>query len=338
MNRYLIILFFALIALCSSQVQAQRSCRDRVKYARQLFESGQIEKIPAIIDSCINKGLEKELDIQAYRLLIQTYLFDYNREKAKETMFRFLKKYPDYKFTYNDPIEIKDIFYLFKVRPNWGFGFNAGLNFSQVQTSEIFSIYNLNSLKSEYNLKIGYFVGIFIEKYLGTQFSFSLGFDYKVFNYENTESNINNLEKTNLKETTSWFSMPLTISYTIGKNKFAPFLFTGGEFGFLLRDVGSFSYNFNAIQVSGKENVKSGHNLYSGYVIGGIGIRYKVPAGNIKFWIGYNYNLTDFINQNKRYSNTSNIFNYRYIDDDLKLNHFIFKVSYSHVLYKIKAR
>jgi len=77
-------------------VNAQTDCVAKLDSAKMLFNSGQIEEIPSLLEPCLRIGFAKQDKIQAYLLLIQVYLFDTNREKAQQVMSEFLHSFPDY--------------------------------------------------------------------------------------------------------------------------------------------------------------------------------------------------------------------------------------------------
>lgn len=341
MSKFKKIFLFALISLFPAFILAQTSCNEKLKLAKELFESGQIEKIPELLDSCLIKGFGKSEENQAYRLLMQAYLFDYNRDKAMEVMFRFLKKYPSYKFTSSDPIEIKEIFDIYKVNPNWGFGIYAGSNLSNVKSIQNYSVFNLNSLSSDYTKKIGYNIGLFAEKYFGTHYILSIGVNMKKLSYQNLETSSDNFS-VQFTDKSTWLSVPLSFSYYLMNRKLSPFIYTGIELDYLLKSNGDFITTFqespeNIIQ-SGASDLSKFRKPFNCYVIGGLGLQYEIPKGSLKLWLGYNYSLLDYINKDKRYASIDNIMNYKHIDDDIVFNHFTIAFTYTRILFKIKAK
>jgi hypothetical protein len=343
MNKSVKIFLFVLFALSSAFSFAQNPCNDKLNYAKQLFESGQIEQIPDILDSCLENGFGKSEENQAYRLLIQTYLFDYNRDKALEVMFWFLKKYPEYTFTASDPLEIKEVFDAYKIQPNWGFGIYGGTTLSQVNSLQNFSVLNLNNLNSAYKQKLGSNIGLFIEKYMGPHFALSLGFNFKTVNFQNDEISSNNQTSVTLKESTSWYSSPLSFSYVFGKGRVAPFIFCGTDFEILLKAKGDFLLRINQnnnsiISQSGSSDIKASRKQFNCSAFGGLGLRYKIPKGYLKLWMGYSYAFTDYVNSSNRYQNINNIMKYGYLDDNMQRNQFTIAFTYSRILYKIKIK
>jgi hypothetical protein len=337
------IILFISVFFYSIAAFAQSNCSNKLKQARDLFESGQIEQIPGLLDSCFNKGFGKDEENQAYRLLIQTYLFDYNRDKAMEVMHKFLNKYPDYQFSSSDPVEIKEIFDSFDVNPNWGFGVTLGTNLSQVNLIQNYSVFNQNKYQTEYTPKLGYHAGLLIEKFFGTQVGLSLGLEYRVVNYQNTETSGDNISSVQFTEKNTSFAMPITGSYCIGKGKISPFVFGGANIGLLLNSEGN--YTLHVLSGDGTQITSKGTQIisetrslidYSAY--GGVGLRYKIHKGYLKLWAGYNYSFQDYVLPDKRYQNTDNILKYNYIDDDIQLNHFSFTITYTQLLYKIKVK
>jgi hypothetical protein len=336
--KFFVLLLFLVIY---SNIIAQDACTEKLKVARQLFESGQIEQIPSLLDSCILNGFNKEQKIQAYHLLMQTYLFDYNQDKAGDAMMRFLKEFPNYKFKANDALEVKELYKDFEVLPNWGFGLTLGTNFSVIQPTQYFSVSNLNILNSKYGTGLGLHAGLNFEKYFGKHFGIAAGAKYSGFTYKNTED-ISSSTRIEYTEKAKYLSFPLSFYFVFGsKKRVSPFLFTGAEYCM-----------FQDIQSDTKKTIQSTELIYEKngrdildlrnknliWVRGGMGLQYKLNNGSIKFWTGFNYNLNQFILKDKRYSDFDYIINYQHIDDDIFVHQIFINITYSWLLYKIKHK
>jgi hypothetical protein len=333
LKKYIPLLLFFFIA---GRINAQVDCSQRYKYAQELYESGQLENIPALLDSCFAIGFEGDLEIQAYTLLMQTYLFDYNRDKAMDVMHKFLTKYPEYQFPDSTPVEIKEIYSAYRVMPNWGFEISAGVTYSNIQSIQNFSVFDLNYLKSEYQPKFGINVNFNVEKFLGKSASITTGLGYKSVVYENTETDLLYGNSTWFKESSSWLTLPIKLSYFPINKNVSPYIFAGAEFGYLLNSDGNIKYTVNNTAKTIDVSLKNMRNPLQISAMGGIGLRYHIPKGFLKLWIAYNYSVNEYINKSKRYSSPDVYFN-GHIDDDIKFNHYFVGFSFSKILYKINT-
>ncbi|MFA6403572.1 MAG: hypothetical protein WCX31_18405 [Salinivirgaceae bacterium] len=91
--------FLVLVLLMSLSFvgKAQDDCVVKLNEAEKLYEEGKIEKIPEMLNSCIESGFNKENKITALRLLTLVYLFDDNLIKAESSLLRLLKEDPEFK-------------------------------------------------------------------------------------------------------------------------------------------------------------------------------------------------------------------------------------------------
>ena len=336
-------LFLILIAFGLS-VKAQNNCTVKLDSAKELFSSGQIEEIPSLLDSCLLNGFSKDEQIQAHLLLIQVYLFDSNRDKAEEVMTRFLHLFPNYKVQPNDPAELVELYKSFMVQPTWGLGITSSVNMSQVSVLQHFSTENLNSLSSKYDQNgVGFAAGLHLNKYFRGNLWLSADILYSTSNFKRTDQLGGGNEELSYSEKTGWFSVPLYLNYCIGKGRLAPYLFAGGEFGYLFVDK-TYILRQNLINNAisdvvqkSTDNRKNRESINS-WAIGGVGLRYRALSGYFDFALGYKYCLMPFVKKGNRYSNNDALYNYQYIDDDFKINRISCSIGYTKLFYKTKKR
>jgi hypothetical protein len=337
-------LVFIMLALNFSVSYAQDSCATKLKQAKELFESGQIEQIPSLLDSCLQNGFSKDEKIQASRLLIQVYLFDSNLDMARQTMTRFLHDFPEYKSRPDDPAEFIELYKSIKIKTTWGLGFSAGTNMSQVTVVEHFSTENLNKLNSKYSPNgFGIDAGLHINRYFSSYLWLSLDIRYSMMKLKRTDILGNNLEELTYSEKTDWLTSPLYLNVSFGKGKFSPYLFAGGEFGYLFistSDIRRHNLTDNTVKdvVKHSKNTLRNREPINVWASGGIGLQYKVPGGYFNMTLGYNYCLLPYVNKKNRYTDNDNLFYYQYIDDDFKINRYFCSLGYTKLFYKIKNK
>ena len=332
----LILVFFAL------SVKAQSICTAKLDSAIQLYNSGQIEEIPLLLDSCLNNGFTKEEKIQANLLLIQVYLFDSNREKAEQVMNRFLRDFPSYEIQPTDPAEFIELYRHFKVNPTWGLGVYGSANISQISVLQHFSTENLNNLNSTYTPNgLGFDAGFHINKYFKSKFWLSFDLQYSMVQFKRKDILGSKTEELNYSESTGWFSTPVYLNFVVKRGDFSPYLFAGGEFGYLFVDK-SYILRKNLIDNTIPNVVqKSTSNIsnrepYNIWGIGGIGLQLKAWDGYFNFSVGYKYCLLPFVKKETRYSNNNQLYYYQYIDDDFKINRLYCTFGFTKLFYKIK--
>ncbi len=91
-------LLFALILGGYAVLNAQQEvgCKQLYLDAKEAYKAGMIDMVPELLLPCMENGLEDNDKIEAYKLLISSYLFDYFPDKAAEQMDHFLRDFPDY--------------------------------------------------------------------------------------------------------------------------------------------------------------------------------------------------------------------------------------------------
>ncbi|NJK96746.1 MAG: PorT family protein [Bacteroidales bacterium] len=336
----LILLIVFLLSVKTAYSQ-ETPCVSKLKKAQELFDNGLIEEIPSMLDSCLKIGFNKEQTIQAYRLLIQVYLFDYNQEKAENAMLALLSKYPEYELQTNDPVEFTNLYRQFQTIPLYSFSVNTGLNFTNVSVLEHYSTNNLHNLNSEYKpggIKTG--IRLSFEKYINTHSWITLGLGYTYAGYEVEEQMNFDQELLSFTEKMQQIVVPHYYNYSFGKfKKFTPYAIVGGQFNYLLKSKGEIArrslVETNISDLSGVEKDITDSRIRASYsVLAGVGIRYKVNTGYIRANFIYTKGLTNYIKDDTRYSDKENLFYYNFIDDKIKLNNFAFTIGYSYIFYK----
>ncbi len=339
--RQIIIFIFLFVIYYRSEAQ---DCTSKLQYAQQLFDSGQIEQIPSILDSCIQNGFLPEEKQKAYRLLIQVYLFDYDRSKADSLMLTFLKSYPTYKIQSSDPAEFSELFNLYKVSPSWGIGITLGNNLPFINVSEHFSTASLFKLDSKYSPDgVNFMGGVIVDRYIRPKFWISGELKYSSLKFQNIEKFNDGRETLTYKEKTTWFDIPMTLNYSFGHKKLLPYLFAGAEFGYLLSASAeirrSITYDNQYPEIlkplSDIKNTRESFNLWG---TGGIGAHYAVHDGYFSFRAGFSYSLLSYVKPELRYSDISQIQYNHYIDDNFKINNLFLNISYSRLFYHIKKK
>ena len=77
---YKLILILCLFIEFSVTLFAQDNCSFKLEEAQKLYESGNLDSIPSMLNPCIEKGFSGDELSRAYKLLILTYLFEDNQE------------------------------------------------------------------------------------------------------------------------------------------------------------------------------------------------------------------------------------------------------------------
>ena len=94
------------LVLQTIKAQDQVDCTYLLEDAREAYEAGMVELVPELLLECINtKGLSGEAKKEAYKLVINSYIFDYLTDEADSLMDRFVLEFPEYRAIISDPQE-----------------------------------------------------------------------------------------------------------------------------------------------------------------------------------------------------------------------------------------
>ncbi|MEN8202008.1 MAG: outer membrane beta-barrel protein [Bacteroidota bacterium] len=107
-----IIIFVPLIFLyLFSEAQENVGCNQLLEDAREAYSAGMVEIVPDLLLSCLEPGgLTGTSRQEAYKLVINAYLFDYLPEEADSLMDDFVSEFPQYKPAESDPAEFTLLF------------------------------------------------------------------------------------------------------------------------------------------------------------------------------------------------------------------------------------
>lgn len=201
-------------------------------------------------------------------------------------------------------------------KPSFKYGFGVGLNFSHISEINSFALYediSGNLYQSEYSPLL---------KNFGNQYFFHGEFQFQkliialkpgTYTYKFSKTDEIVFTNETLEESTDYilryFKVPLELKYKIGGNKFMPFFGGTASYAHLLGQ-------------SGNDNQSFIHPLIS---VGGIaGAYYSVPAFDIVFSAGYDYNFHIITKKSDRFEvSTDSPFS----QSDLKLNNIHVEIS-----------
>src|SRR5512133_3048301 len=113
---HLLLILLAIMPV-SGMAQEAGSCAEKLQTAQNLFDRGQVEQVAGLLQECLKSGVTREESLTAYKLIIQTYLFEDELEKADSAMLDFLKRNPEYELSETDHSSFVHLFNTFQVKP-----------------------------------------------------------------------------------------------------------------------------------------------------------------------------------------------------------------------------
>jgi len=279
-------LFFLVLSLGYQILNAQEQvdCKYVIEDAREAYEAGMVELVPDLLEDCIKtNGLTGELRKEAYKLVINSYLFDYKLAEADTLMYNFVHEFPDYMAESSDPQEFvslldshmkamslerteipEDTVDLAAIKKaerkqnrinnrralsEFGntAGFNVGPNFSIGQTIEGYSVGDPTVDDSHFGLLPGIMLGGEVNLMLSMKMEGSAGLLYNLsrYSYRATPLSFTSYRYT---EALHQLLVPLSILYKLNPESRSYYFYLKGGMvpGYLLRASGSGTRSFDA--------------------------------------------------------------------------------------------
>jgi hypothetical protein len=333
----IILTVFFLTAIGVNLLNAQENCALNLKKAQDLFNSGQIEGIPELIESCLQSGFTKEEKVLAYKVLINAYVFDDYREKAEETMFEFLKKYPEYEVISTDPSEFVNLMLEFDNRPRFSIGVLAGGTYSVIRPIESFTTSPISGNYGDFATSgVSYHVGISFIKSLSKKIDLCVEADYKSTVFDQY-IDPNPFTSNSTYEAQQLINLPISATYTFGKGKYTPFARLGFNTGLLISSGVDLTSppNDDSPRISILDS-REKLNFYG--VIGG-GVKMKVSKAYIFLDVRYNLGLNNQVLDIGRNNTQSDaLWKYQSRDDSFYHDDLNFSVGFVKTIYKPRKK
>jgi len=317
---------------------AQDECASKIQEAQRFYDQGMIDEIPSMLAPCMAEGFTRTQRIEAYKLIIMSYLFDENQFEAERTMLEFLKKYPEYEIMPNDPVEFVYLFESYRTASIFSFGLVGGINVTDPRIIEPFSTFDLSEATLKNTIKPGFQVGLGIERYISRKFLLNLevflSLNQYMFSDERRNALTNTISYVTFREKLYNVEIPVTLSYEFTIHK-THFIIKAGASASKITGVSGvptrkFSEDLQAI--TGSSMNMSAYRkqfLYSGII--GAGIRYKVPRGIVSLDLRAKMGFNSIVNTGKIDETLQNRF--YYLDDNFSLNNLSLSVGYYFSFY-----
>ena len=326
---------------CLLPAFSQSECVFSLQRAERLYQQGNLEEIPELLINCIEKGFTRDERLTAYKLLIQSYLYDDQLDLADQTMLEFLGHYPEYELTPADQAEFEQLFHSYKTKASWSVFISGGGVFSFPYTIEPFGPYSTETSSWDYSSGPGFRVGAGLMKYLAPGFNLNaeIHFLRYEYNFTLTQEYWSDFSETQFKETSSNIAIPLSVTYDFNTGKLNPYIRAGIMTSFMFQsalDPVRIYKNGEFEDVSGSDiSMIEYRNSFNLYAITGTGLKYKIPyAGQIVLDIRFDIGLTRFANDEERFTSQELIFRYYDQDHNARLNFLSVSLGWIYPLYK----
>lgn len=336
------IFFLALFSL-KALSQEPPTCAEKLQSAKSLFERGQVEQIPGLINDCLVKGFNREESLEAYKLLIQVHLFNERLEQADSAMLSFLRDNPEYQVSPTDHSGFVSLYNNFYSKIIIQASLHLGLNMPFVSVIQRRTLMGIAGEKS-YSSGAANFFGAVEAKYKlnnRVELNAELGYSQLSFSTNEVFTSGSQFSETTIKEVQRRIEIPFTATYDIVRfGKLTPYARIGSGLAFNMS-----TYAVGENRPTDKNNLipRSGENmkkeisrrLMDLFVQAGAGVKYKTRGGFLFGEIRANVGIFDQ-SEFKGYNgeNQDRIFFYMSGDDRFRLNALNFNAGYTFIFYK----
>lgn len=337
MTRYLGL--FTLLILFTSAVYGQ-TCTEILQTAQRNFDDGVLEEIPSLISGCMEDGFTKEEKTNAYKLLIETYIYSNDILNADKVMLDFLSEFPSYTPSESDPKEFVDLYNSYDTDPVVNFEFGAGFLMSIPVITQNNSPVSTLTDPEEYYMGPGFSIEMNFLKDFNHNFRLAAGvsFLYSSMGYWSEPYPFTVLEAT------LWdmiIGVPVTARYNYVVSPMFELEFKLGiEPSFLLQHRLDFTRTDEGKEqpFTGVEILTASHRRVDLRPLVGIGATLDIGRDYISASINYRSGILKTLKEQDVYMDLDFSDKYLYHEDQMLSNHVNFNIAYVRPIYNPQKR
>jgi len=317
-----------------------------LRSARGIYDQGRLHELPAFLEehlADIDNDVER---VEAYKILVLTFIYLEEPEKADAAMLQILGTDFFFKPADSDPVEFKNLYGKFRVKPIFSYGAKVGVAATTFVKPKANHYVNGESRgRGQYNSNLTIqFTGIF-EKELtanigAKKFDFTvnpeLSYTSQSFNYFNDAISFNDGSEPAFADHRiqhTRIQLNALVQYKILKdNKFNPYVSVGPSLGYLMKSTfdGNLTYELgNGATQSGLDNTASYKKMNYSVIASG-GVKYKLSGIYLTLDVRYQFGLGNVVDEANRYKfegDRNTIYTeYGYTDNDFSIDQVIFNL------------
>jgi hypothetical protein len=342
----LILIIFAGFFPLKGLSQESGSCAEKLETAQTLFDRGQVEQVAGLLTECMKSGFNREESLAAYKLIIQTYLFEDKLVEADSAMLDFLKRNPEYQLSPTDHSSFVHLFNNFQVKPTVQISLHLGTNLPFMTFVDSKDVKGYPAAGKYTTQALNLYGSIEAKFKISEKLELNLETGYSQMSFTNTEDFLG-IGTTTYTEKQSRIEIPVSVTYNIKTfNKFTPYCRFGFGPAMTLTSAANASYVPSDINVTPHKPADIDRNdsriALDLFPQIGVGIKYKTRGGYLfaegrsNFGI-YNQVIRESL-PSETHSSAELAYFYFYADDDFNFNSANFTLGYTQIFYKPSKR
>ena len=330
---------FIFILPTSLYCQEEGSCAEKLQSAQSLFERGQVDQVPDLLSACLESGFNREESLAAYKLLIQSYLFEEKLELADSTMLAFLKKNPEYQISPTDHSSFVSLYHNFVCKVIIQASLHIGSNLPLLSVTNDKPLMGIPGVKKHRMELINFSASVEVKYKLNEKVELNAELGYSQFSINTSEDQ--GFGSSDYTELHKRIEIPLSVTYDVKRfGKFTPYARIGFGTSLLLSSVAKASFEpsdlNNPYEHSGKDiNMNPSRIFMDLFVQAGAGIKYKTRGGFIFGELRSDFGIFNQLTAHRYDTPNDDMAFYYYIgDDSYRVNLVNFNLGYTFIFYK----
>jgi hypothetical protein len=302
-----------------------------------------VEQVPELLSQCLKSGFSREEELSAFKLILQSYMFEENQKKSDSTMLEFLKKYPEYKLSQTDHSSFVYLYNNYQVRSVVKISLHIGTNIPFLTGITPDNVSGEPSASSYNSELINLYASLEGKFELGKKLEINIESAYSQLSFTNRRDIFCDARKigvTSYTETQRRIEIPLSVTYDF---KTFNNLVLYGRLGF--GPALSMGVNATAEYKPADKNVplrpgpdmdrKASRISLDLFGQAGTGLKYKIRGGYLFTELRTNIGLFNQVIKGGFAPEVQELGRYYYYaDDNFHLNAVNFNVGYTHIFYK----
>lgn len=338
------ILCFALLSIALADLMsayAQTACAVTLRTARATYDEGRLQELPALLAPCLNSGFTRQEAVEAYKLLVLSYIYLEEPAQADEAMLALLRTDPYFEVNESaDAAEFIALYRTFRTWPVYRVGAKAGVNATQPDI--ISSVDAIEDAQVSHSPTVNFMSGLVFEIPVADRLTLNpeAYFQIRSFLYESELNLTGDLVNTSEgKEMQTSISIPVSLQYAIAKTKLNPYISAGVSVDYLLKSsivMNRLRVNANSIQERTFDVTASRERIHLN-VLASAGIKARLGSGFVVTELRFTYGLKSINDTSSAFTiDDYLLFDNGYADNSMRLNSLSLTVGYVYNVFNPK--
>jgi len=313
-----------------------QNCAQNLEDAKRSYYNAQFREVVPLLEECFAYSFDREQNIAALELLVNTNLLLNENEQADEYMAKLLNADPLYEVDEGDLVEFRNLFDSYEVVSKYSFGIMGGIMRPDYRIIRHQSYSGRTEEPEDYDEAVGYIVGLTGDIALIKNFYINLAVLYERRGFSQQET-ILGLQTVKSTEREYRLNIPLQLKYLYPAGKYRPFVSGGYSYHYLIRAEGDLIHfalkpEFTGIPI-GVPFLADDYDLthlrrrHTFNWLVSAGIQTSLPGLLVEFKLTYERGFHNLIEEEKRFKDKVLLDDFAYVPDDFKVSSWMFSLT-----------